>query len=318
MVQPHPESIERIRAASRRLVRELGFMEDTLAGTDMSASGVHAIIEIGSERATTASQLATALRLEKSTVSRLLKGMIASGRVVERFDRDDGRVKRLELTDRGCSLFADISRKASGRVELALSALDEKGKEDVVRGLEGYAEALRQTEGRPSEEMASSSISIHPGYRPGFVGRTVQMHADYYSRSVGFGLAFEAKVAREMGEFVTQLDNADNAIWAALRADQIVGAVSIDGQDLGGSIAHLRWFIVGDGQRGTGIGKMLMDAAMAFVDTRGFEETHLWTFDGLQPARRLYERAGFELAEEKSGNQWGRTVLEQRFVRQQQ
>ena len=39
----------------------------------------------------------------------------------------------------------------------------------------------------------------------------------------------------------------------------------------------------------------------------------LWTFAGLDAARRLYERAGFRLAEERRGTQWGIEVTEQRF-----
>ena len=54
---------------------------------------------------------------------------------------------------------------------------------------------------------------------------------------------------------------------------------------------------------------------MAFVDRQGFDETHLWTFKGLNAARRLYERAGFTLVEERPGARWGTEVLEQRFVR---
>ena len=39
--------IDDIRAASRQMVRELGFMEATLAATDYPPSAVHAILEIG-------------------------------------------------------------------------------------------------------------------------------------------------------------------------------------------------------------------------------------------------------------------------------
>jgi hypothetical protein len=41
---------------------------------------------------------------------------------------------------------------------------------------------------------------------------------------------------------------------------------------------------------------------------------YLWTFQGLDAARRLYEKHGFRLAEEREGSQWGERVLEQRFV----
>ncbi len=42
---------------------------------------------------------------------------------------------------------------------------------------------------------------------------------------------------------------------------------------------------------------------------------HLWTFRGLDAARRLYEANGFALVEEQPGRQWGEEVIEQRFVR---
>lgn len=54
---------------------------------------------------------------------------------------------------------------------------------------------------------------------------------------------------------------------------------------------------------------------LQFVDAKGFEETQLWTFNGLHAARHLYESHGFKLAEENLGNQWGSEILEQRFCR---
>ncbi|MBP5857825.1 MarR family transcriptional regulator [Marivibrio halodurans] len=291
-------------------------MEDTLAGTNMSASAVHAILEIGARRATTAGDLATALRLEKSTVSRLLKPMIDGGLVTEHRDYEDGRRKHLALTEKGRQSFDDISRRAGDRVATALSVLDDADIDHVVRGLESYSGALHQTAGPGTAKgTISAAIEIRRGYLPGLAARILDMHITYYGRSAGFGRPFEAKVGGELCAFLTRLDNPRNATWSAVRAGRIVGSVSIDGEDLGDGRAHLRWFIVDDGQRGTGIGRKLIDAAMAFVDEAGFAETHLWTFSGLDAARRLYEQAGFELVEQHPGTQWGRTVEEQRFVR---
>ena len=55
--------------------------------------------------------------------------------------------------------------------------------------------------------------------------------------------------------------------------------------------------------------------AVAPESGHGFAETHLSTFAGLAAARHLYETRGFVLAEEKVGAQWGRELVEQRFVR---
>ena len=55
--------------------------------------------------------------------------------------------------------------------------------------------------------------------------------------------------------------------------------------------------------------------ALAFCDEQGLQETALWTFKGLDAARRLYEEFGFRLVEEHPGRRWGSPVLEQKFVR---
>ena len=97
--------------------------------------------------------------------------------------------------------------------------------------------------------------------------------------------------------------------------DGLREAVAIDGEDLGPGVAYLRWFIVDDGIRGGGIGRKLLSAALEFCDRQGFAEVQLWTFQGLDAARHLYEALGFSLAEERLGRQWGKEVKEQRFVR---
>lgn len=88
----------------------------------------------------------------------------------------------------------------------------------------------------------------------------------------------------------------------------------IDGEDVGGNLAHLRWFITDVAVQGSGAGRKLLAAALGFVDAGGFEATHLWTFSRLSAARHLYETQGFVLVEERPGRQWGKGALEQRFV----
>jgi GNAT superfamily N-acetyltransferase len=165
------------------------------------------------------------------------------------------------------------------------------------------------------ESAAASQISIFPGYRPGIIGGITLVHALYYARASGFGQRFESVVAGGLADFCDRLTNPRNAIWAAMQGDDIVGSIAIDGEDLGANVAHLRWFIMDDRARGTGVGRRLLSTALAFADANGFAETHLWTFKGLSAARHLYESQGFACVEERPGNQWGSEVIEQRFVR---
>jgi GNAT superfamily N-acetyltransferase len=156
-------------------------------------------------------------------------------------------------------------------------------------------------------------IEILRGYVPGAIGRVTGLHADYYHREWGFGLFFEARVAADLAEFLRRYDEKRDGFWTARMEGSIEGSIAVDGVDAGGEGAHLRWFIVSDALRGQGVGRRLMDAALRFCSSRGYRRVFLNTFEGLDAARRLYERCGFRLVEQHVGTQWGQEVNEQRF-----
>lgn len=315
MQRPSSSLIADIRSASRDLVRELGFMNRTIAGTDLPPSAVHAVVEIGTAVRLSARNLSEKLLLEKSTVSRLVKSLVDRGELREVRSEEDARVKYLHLTRQGEKTLAAITRFAERQVGTAVGPLNSDSRRDILSGLAAYSAALKASRMSGENAAAGDRTTIAEGYAPGLVGRIVEMHASYYSRRAGFGAVFEALVAGGLADFAPRLGNPRNAIWHARKDDRIVGGIAIDGEGLGEGLGHLRWFIVDDGMRGAGVGKALIREAMAFCDRQGFRETHLWTFKGLDAARSLYESHGFALAEEYSGDQYGAEVLEQRFIR---
>lgn len=157
------------------------------------------------------------------------------------------------------------------------------------------------------------AFSIHKGYVPGCIGKLVELHARYYHRLVGFDLPFECKVAQELSEFCRRYDEQADGLWLAMHDGEIEGSIAIDGSDAAKDGAHLRWFIASDKGRGTGTGTALLGAALDFCRAKKYPRVYLWTFDGLEAARHLYEKAGFRLAHQQRGTQWGIAVDEQRF-----
>ncbi|MBA7933924.1 MarR family transcriptional regulator [Klebsiella sp. RHBSTW-00215] len=309
--------VDEIRTASRLMVRELGFMNTTLAATDYSPSAVHTLLEISVRGAMTAAQLVQILGLEKSSVSRMLSRLLAVGELQEKPAAHDGRFKQLELTAKGVATVSKIHAYGAMRVVNALAYLTDDQKQNVAQGLATWAYALEKC--RDAEAVApKKEISILTGYRPGMIGRIAQMHGEYYAKHYGFGHFFESKVASGLAEFSGRLDTPCNRIWLAVQGERIVGSVAIDGQDLGNNEAHLRWFILDDSCRGSGIGRRLLSEAMAFCDGQDFSTVQLWTFSGLNAARSLYESFGFTLHKEWQGEQWGRMMTEQQFTRVKQ
>jgi len=149
--------IDDIRAASRQMVRELGFMESTLAATDYPPSAVHTILEIGGRGPMTSAQLAEILHLEKSSVSRMVRKLVDCGELKEASDVDDARIKPLSLTPKGRRTLAALHDFGRRQVAGALARLTPIERKTVREGLMIYAEALRA--GRDAEtELAEPMI----------------------------------------------------------------------------------------------------------------------------------------------------------------
>ncbi len=150
----------------------------------------------------------------------------------------------------------------------------------------------------------------------GAIGEITRLHAQHYAEHWGFGLFFEAKVARELADFAGRTTDPD-LVLIAQDNDGVAASLILDlhDPDSGDRGAHLRWFISSDRCRGTGIGRQMMSRAMDHVDAHARGRCWLTTFAGLAPARHLYESFGFKLAHEADGEAWGTVVTEQEFRR---
>ncbi|WP_118183579.1 bifunctional helix-turn-helix transcriptional regulator/GNAT family N-acetyltransferase [Paraburkholderia phosphatilytica] len=313
---PRDSTILELREFSRRLVRELGFMRATLAESEFAPSAVHAILEIGAKPGIAAKELAAILRLDKSNMSRQVARLESEGLVRRNAAPDDARSFGLQLTEAGQTLRRKIDRFATDQVSNALRRLVPAEQQTLVRSLALYADALAQGNlAKPAAEAVdgATGVAIAEGYRPGCIGDVASLHGRFYAEHWGFGAFFEKRVATELAAFAESLPAEGRQLWLCVENGRTLASLAIDG-DLDARVAHLRWFIVDDSLRGTGMGRALMSRAMAFVD-RHYEETYLWTFKGLDAARHLYESWGFQLTDEFAGSQWGTAVTEQRFRR---
>jgi len=312
--QPREQTIRELREVSRKLVRELGFMRNTLAESDLAPSAVHAILEIAGAPGIQARDLAELLRLDKSSTSRQVTRLESTGLVERRASNEDGRSSELYLTKAGQQLRRKIDAFASDQVSNALRHLTPADQQQLLVSLSQYASALADdNDHKPQPGGTASGIQIVEGYVPGCIGDIASLHGRFYAQHWGFGVFFERRVATELAAFAQSLPDDNKALWLCVENGRCLASLAIDGNPHYRA-AHLRWFIVDDALRGTGVGRELMSRAMQFVDAR-FDETYLNTFKGLDAARHLYESFGFALTQEEEGTQWGSAVTEQQFRR---
>ncbi|WP_227357114.1 GNAT family N-acetyltransferase [Haladaptatus salinisoli] len=161
---------------------------------------------------------------------------------------------------------------------------------------------------------------IQTGYIPGALGRIIELHETYYSEYWDLDYEFSREVAVELAEFLGRYDDADNRLWLVMSNPdtdderEVMGSLVIDGghnDDEEG--ARLRWVVLAPELHGQGLGRELMNRAIAFCEEVGFERVYLWTYEGLEAARHLYEERGFTLVEEETRQDWGPEITHQKF-----
>ena len=161
--------------------------------------------------------------------------------------------------------------------------------------------------------MSESNQFKLRGYYPGVLGEITRLHAVYYHDQWGFDISFEAQEGKELCEFMSRFNREKDGLWTAVVDEKFAGSVAIDGRLAETEGARLRWLIVDPTCQGLGLGKILVKKTVEFCRSAGHKRIYLWTFQGLEAARHVYEREGFILTEEREVDQWGGLITEQRF-----
>lgn len=136
---------------------------------------------------------------------------------------------------------------------------------------------------------------IEEGYTPGLIGSLTSLHALYYNRLWGLGPSFEREMAEGIGAFVSEYRPGRDGLWTVRGGNESVrGGIIIDGRSTNRPGAQLRYFISDKALHGQGLGRRLLETAMAFSRQNGFDRIYLWTVDELESALYLYRDVGFE------------------------
>jgi GNAT superfamily N-acetyltransferase len=149
--------------------------------------------------------------------------------------------------------------------------------------------------------MGEGNITIRHELRAGDLGRIIELHGECYDSLPGFGITFEAFVARTIAEFVLDA-GANGRIWLAERDGRVIGCAAIVLRD--DARGQLRWVLVAPSARGIGLGKELVRDALDWCRRKECREVFLETTDGLPESQALYEALGFRVVSDTPEELW--------------
>jgi ribosomal protein S18 acetylase RimI-like enzyme len=143
--------------------------------------------------------------------------------------------------------------------------------------------------------MALGAVTYEEGFRPGYLGRMIQMQGEYYDVVWAVpGHNFECMMARQMCDFHNAYVPGRDLLLTAHVGGVMAGHIAVVGFQVERPGARLRWFHIDEKYRGHGIGRELLTRAIDFCRRQGYKTVWLWTMDGLDTARHLYISFGFK------------------------
>jgi DNA-binding MarR family transcriptional regulator len=143
----HPNSPGAFEEQIVALIRALGLHKPdrTPCGMPISVGEAQAMLEVSRRSGISQTELAERLRLEKSTVSRLVKILEQRGWLDRDRDKSDSRVICLRLTTAGCDMVRRLEASRRARFSRIFAALPIDKRQTVLESLSLLSEVLNES-----------------------------------------------------------------------------------------------------------------------------------------------------------------------------
>lgn len=298
------EHIAAVREFNRRYTRLIGVLHEHLIDTDFSLTEARILFELARFGPVEVVALRRELGLDPGYLSRILSRFENAGLVLRQRCETDARRRLVRLTEHGETAFADLDERSSRDVAALLGSRASHDRDRLV-------DAMRTIERVLGDQPGAPFLLRDP--RPGDYGWVIQRNAALYAAEYGWNADYETLVARIVADYLETREPHAERAWIADRDGEPIGCVFCVRED--DTTARLRLLLVEPSARGLGVGSALVDECLRFATAAGYRSMVLWTNDVLTSARRVYERAGFDLVETEPHHSFGKDLTGQTWRR---
>lgn len=315
------EAINELRHDARRVVRELGLLNDAYYEIGVTLAERHLLIELAEFPFPTMGEIAERLLLDKSTISRLISKAVKKGYVKCVLDERDKRKRFLQITEKGKQTLNAFEPIAFNQTKEALLTLTPDEIETVHKGITLYAKGLKcsRTQNEPDADSLISQKEFHPEEEnrpqieslPEIFNRLSQM--DYtlnlfnqkdeealyeiFQEVVNSGSQFPYECS-SLEEFHRQFFIPKGQVYVCHSLDGIVIGGFYLRANYSGRSSHIAnaAYMIRHTYRGKGLGSLLIKASLHFAKDLGFQAMQFnMVLSQNALAIKLYERLGFSI-----------------------
>ena len=296
------ERVEAVRRFNRFYTHQIGLLQERLLQSNFSLSQARVIYELAQYDLITATEVGQSLGMDAGYLSRILRDLSRRGFVIKKRSKTDGRQRLLSLSQTGREIYEELSHRSQLDVAAMLDTLSDDEQHRLISAMS----VIEQVVAKPENNRTSYLLRPH---QPGDIGWLIGQHGSYYSMAFGWNQTFEGLAAEIAGTFLQNFDPKLERCWVAERDGKRVGAVILLKKTE--DTAQLRMLLVKPEARGLGIGKRLVQECTRFARQAGYKKIMLWTNKGLDAARAIYEKEGYQLMKEEPHTSFGHDLIGQ-------
>jgi len=301
MIDQKEKQIAALRAFNRTYTARVGLLNPRLDRSPFTLSEARILYEIVHRENPTAADIGRALGLDRAQVSRTLKRFADRGFVETRAHPTDARNQIITLTSEGKSAFSELEKGTRKAVGALLDGFPPTRRARLL-------EAAREMDTILNADDAPKLVLRHPG--PGDLGYILHRQAVLYAQEYGWNGEYEAMMTKILARFHDTFDPQSEAAWVAELDGRVIGSIFLVKGDEA-EVAKLRMLYVEPDARGNGIASRLVDVCVSRAREVGYARLDLWTNSVLTAARKIYERAGFQLIDEAAHHSFGKDLVGQ-------
>ena len=290
------------RRFNRMYTRFIGTLNEGLLNSPYSLAEARVLYELSTRDAPKAREIAEELGMDAGYLSRLLGKFERDGLLKRKVSELDGRYADLMLTARGRTAFKKLDARSEEQAQSVLGGLPPSARMQLIDCMPRMEGILTKTDRRRLPYI------LRP-HRVGDMGWIVHREGLGYAEQYGWDETFEALVARIVDQFLTNFDPSRERCWIAEIDGESVGHIFLVKHPEEPETAKLRLLFVEPSARGMGLGDALVRECVRFARSAGYKKVVLWTQSILMAAHRIYERAGFQLVEEKAHRSFGKDLV---------
>lgn len=303
--QATTDRVPAVRAFNRFYTGMIGVLREGLLHTPYTLTEARVLFELAQGDSAEVASLRRVLDLDAGYLSRILARFEADGLVRRSRSTADARRQVIELTEAGRAVQAEMDQRSNAQIAELIGGLGEADQRRLLGAMATIQELLG--------ERARHDLVVLRAPTPGDLGWVVQRHGAVYAQEFGWDETFEGLVARIVADYAAHHDPRRDAAWIAEVDGAPVGCVLCVRHD--DRTAQLRVLLVEQSVRGMGVGSRLVKECLRFARRAGYERIMLWTYNAMADARRIYERTGFTLDEEKKVTAYGHDLVEEIWSR---